>query len=66
MYDFTQPNYMYQLIEHEMIVNSALRDCKIEEEKQEVIMGSQGAQLIITLLSFVAGLIACGIISAFS
>lgn len=66
MYDFTHLDYVRQRAEYQMLMNDFLRDCKIQEEKDKANGQYQGIELFSIMKAFVAGLIACGIISLFT
>ena len=69
MFDFTQPNYLYQNYENNLILRNALRDCKTEKEKEEVLKEFRAMQFLLMLVmiaSFIVALLFCGIISIFA
>ena len=66
MYDFTHFDYVRQQAEYQMLMNGFLRDCKAPEEKDKAGIEHQGIELFSIIKAFVAGLIACGIISLFT
>jgi len=66
MFDFTQPNYLYQNYENNLILRNALKKCKTEEEKENVIRSYQGANLFAKLVSFILAVAVCGILSLLS
>ena len=66
MFDFTQSDYMYQNYENNMVLRDALRDCKTEEEKEEVLKEFRAMPFLlmfVMIASFIVALIFCGIIS---
>ena len=69
MFDFTQSYYMYQDYENDMVLRDALRDCKTEKEKEEVLKEFRAMPFLLMLVmiaSFIVALIFCGIISIFT
>jgi hypothetical protein len=66
MFDFTPVNYMYQSYENDFVLRDALRECKTEEEKEEVIRTYQGLSLLSLLATFLLAVLICGIISLFT
>lgn len=69
MFDFTQSDYMYQDYENDMVLRDALRDCKTEKEKEEVLKEFRAMPFLLMLVmiaSFIVALIFCGIISIFT
>ena len=62
MFDFTQPNYMYQNYMNSLMLNELLRNCKSDEERKK-IKSYQGHSLSSVTIAFVLALAFCGIIS---
>ena len=61
MIDFTQPNYKYHHYLNGLMLENLLRDCKTEEQKNEV-MKNQGVSLSQIFEAFALALVFCGII----
>lgn len=66
MYDFYQPNYLYHSYENGLMLRNALKECKTEEEKEEVMRAYQGATIVSLLATFVLAVVVCGILSLFT
>lgn len=69
MFDFTQSDYMYQNYENNMVLRDALRECKTEKEKEEVLKEFRAMPFLLMLVmiaSFIVALLFCGIISIFA
>jgi len=62
MFDFTQPNYMYQNYMNSLMLNELLINCKSDEERKK-INSYQGHSLSSVAISFALALVFCGIIS---
>ena len=65
MFDFTQPSFI-QDFESKQILKDLLRDCKTEEERENVIREYQGASITAIFFAFILALILCGIITILS
>lgn len=62
MFDFTQPNYLYQNYENGLMLNELLINCKSDEERKK-IKTYQEPSLSSVAIAFVLSLAFCGIIS---
>lgn len=62
MFDFIQPNCMYQNYVNNLMLNELLRNCKSDEERKK-IKSYQGPSLSSVAIAFVLALAFCGIIS---
>ena len=62
MFDFTQPNYMYQNYVNNLIQNELLRNCKSDEERKK-IKSYQEPSLSSVAIAFVLAFAFCGIMS---
>ena len=62
MFDFTQPNYLYQNYMNSLMLNELLRNCKSDEERKK-IKSYQEPSLSSVAIAFVLALAFCGIIS---
>ena len=65
MNDF-YPNYLYHSYENGLMLREALKECKTEEEKEEVMRTYQGTTILSLLATFVLAVVACGILSLFT